>query len=143
VRVKRRGAAGRGPLYVDRMNEAVLPIILLEDDASLRSLMTEGLREAGHGVQEVSTGAGAQAALAAVEGRAILVADRTIEGAGDGPNGFQIAADALERYPALKVIYISGTHIAIRRRTLGPRERALLKPFAMTQLMGAVRDLCR
>jgi DNA-binding response OmpR family regulator len=126
------------------MNEAALPpIILLEDDASLRSLMKEGLQEAGHGVEEVATGAGAQAALAAVEGRAILVADRSIEGASDGPNGFQIAADALEQYPALKVIYISGTHIAVRRRTLGPRERALLKPFAMTQLLAAVRELRR
>jgi DNA-binding response OmpR family regulator len=125
------------------MNEAAQPIILLEDDASLRSLMREGLQEAGHGVQEVATGAGAHAALAVVEGRAILVADRAIEGGGDGPNGFQIAAEALDRYPALKVIYISGTHIAVRRRTLGPRERALLKPFAMAQLLALVRELDR
>ncbi len=125
------------------MNDDAIQIILLEDDASLRSLMREGLQEAGHGVEEVATGAGAQAALAVVDGRAILVADRAIEGTGEGPNGFQIAADALERYPALKVIYISGTHIAIRRRTLGPRERAMLKPFAMAQLLALVRELDR
>ena len=121
------------------MSEGALPIILLEDDAVLRTLMAEALAEAGHGVTEVATGAGASAALAVVEGRAILVADRAIEG--DGPNGFQIASESLESYPNLRVIYISGTHIAVRRRTLGERERALLKPFAMAQLLAAVREL--
>ena len=123
------------------MSHSTLPIILLEDDAVLRSLLAEGSKEAGYTVQEVATGAGAQAALAAVSGRAILVADRGLEANAGGLNGFQIAAEALELYPDLKVIYITGTHIAVRRRPLGLRERALLKPFAMTQLLSAVRDL--
>ena len=47
----------------------------------------------------------------------------------------------MERFADLRVVYISGTHIAVRRRTLGARERALLKPFAMSQLVTAVREL--
>ena len=121
------------------MSETAAPIILLEDDAALRSLMAEGLCEAGLKVIEAPTGQVAQTALDAAGGRAVLVADRSIDGG--GPNGFQLAAGALERYPALRVIYVSGTHIAVRRRTLGERERALLKPFAMAQLLSAVREL--
>ena len=129
------------PGYAGSMNQTAPPIILLEDDATLRSLLSEGLKEAGYAIHEVSTGSGAQATLAAVAGRAILVADRGIEGNVGGLNGFQVAAEALELYPDLKVIYITGTHIAVRRRPLGPRERALLKPFAITQLLSSVRDL--
>ncbi len=121
------------------MSETAAPIILLEDDAALRSLMAEMLSEGGFRVVEAATGQLAQAALVAAEGRAVLVADRSVDAG--GPNGFQFAADALEQYPRLRVIYISGTHIAVRRRTLGERERALLKPFAMAQLVAAVRDL--
>ena len=121
------------------MSETVVPIILLEDDAALRALLMEGLKESGHPVQDVADAAGVQSALAKVDGHAILVADRALDGA--GPNGFQIASEALERYPALKVIYVSGTHIAIRRRVLGERERGLMKPFAMAQLLRAVREL--
>ncbi len=117
---------------------ATRPIILLEDDTVLRRLMSEGLAEAGCRVVEAAPGQLSDA-LATASGRAILVADRSIDTG--GPNGFQLAADAMAHYPDLHVIYISGTHIAVRRRVLGPRERALLKPFAMTQLLAAVREL--
>ena len=123
------------------MSDKTRPTILLEDDATLRGLMVEGLKQAGHTVIEAPTAELAEAALVAAEGRAILVADRSIEAG--GRNGFQVASEALEHYPSLKVVYVTGTHIAIRRRTLGERERALLKPFAMTQLLGALRDLSR
>ena len=121
------------------MPDTPTPIILLEDDPALQTLLTEGLAEAGYRVNTVTTAEAAKIALAAVDGRALLVADRTLEQG--GPNGFQVAAEALDQYPALRVIYVSGTHIAIRRRSLGTRERALLKPFAMSQLVAAVRDL--
>ena len=111
----------------------------MEDDTTLRALMADGLRDAGYPVVEAATGALAKEALAAAKGRVILVADRSVDK--DGPNGFQLASEALEIRPDLSVIYISGTHIAIRRRTLGQRERALLKPFAISQLLTMVREL--
>lgn len=102
-------------------------------------LLADGLQDAGYTVTLAPSVAVADAALAEAGGQAVLVADRSL--AEGGPNGFQFAASALDRYAALGVIYISGTHIAIRRRTLGTRERALLKPFAMSQLLTAVRGL--
>ena len=114
-------------------------IILLEDDVTFRRLLADGLHDADYPVAETATGAQVKDALAAAKGRVILVADRSVDK--DGPNGFQIASELLELHPDLRVIYISGTHIAVRRRTLGARERALLKPFAMSQLLTAVREL--
>lgn len=123
------------------MRDVARPIILLEDDATLRDLMADALVEAGYGVTATATATHAMMALEAVAGEAILIADRALDD--DGPNGFQVAAEAMARFSALRVVYISGTHIAIRRRTLSEQERGLLKPFAMTQLLGAVRELSR
>lgn len=106
---------------------------------SFRALLADGLRDASYTVVEAATGAQAKQALQAIMGAAILIADRSVDK--EGPNGFQLASEALERQPGLRVIYISGTHIAIRRRTLGARERALLKPFALSQLLTMVREL--
>ncbi len=121
------------------MSDKKPPVILLEDDAILRELMADGLQHAGFAVVSTSTAAQLRAELETVAGRAILVADRAVEE--QKPNGFQVAAELLAQYDQLRVIYISGTHIAIRRRELSERERAMLKPFAMTQLLTAVRDL--
>ena len=111
----------------------------MEDDEILRALLADGLRDARYPVVETGTSAQTRQALSAAEGRAILVADRSVDMA--GPNGFQFAADAMAEYPDLRVIYITGTHIALRRRVLGERERALLKPFAMSQLLTSIREL--
>ena len=121
------------------MTEANATIILMDDDATFRGLLADGLRDANYKVVEAATGPQAKDAVESVQGAAILVADRALDK--DGPNGFALAAAALEQYPTLRVIYISGTHIAIRHRTLGPRERGLLKPFAMSQLLLMVREL--
>lgn len=123
------------------MSQSAVPVILLEDDPTLRLLMSDALDEAGYRVVEAATGQAGLAAIAAAAGNAILVADRSIDGG--GPNGFQLAADALQQHPALRVIYVSGTHIAVRRRVLSERERGLLKPFAMAQLVSTVRELAR
>ena len=111
----------------------------MEDDVVFRALLADGLRDARYAVVETGSSAQAEQALSAAQGRAILVADRSVDG--EGPNGFQYASEAMGRYADLRVIYISGTHIAVRRRTLGDRERALLKPFAMSQLLNSVREL--
>lgn len=101
--------------------------------------MAEGLREHGYDVVEAEQAEAALAAIASREGRTVLIADRAL--GEPGPNGFQLAATALERHPELRVIYVSGTHIALRRRHLSDRERGLPKPFAFAQLLALVRQL--
>ncbi len=123
------------------VSETTTPIILLEDDRSLRSLIADGLQAARYTVVETGSTQAAVAAISAAHGKAILVADRQIESQQTGTNGFQAAAQALEQHPMLRVIYVSGNHMAVRRRLLSDRERALLKPFAMSQLLTLVREL--
>ena len=107
----------------------------------LRSLMADGLQSSRYKVIETGTCPQAVAAIAASGGRAILIADRQVEQPNTGPNGFQFATQALSENPDLRVIYVSGNHMAVRRRELSVRERALLKPFAMSQLLTLVREL--
>ena len=114
-------------------------VLLLEDDRMLRELMVEGLQDAGYPVVPLDGADQLSAELERLAGRAILVADRDIGSAGS--SGFDIAARALEQQPALKVIYVSGTQIALKHRTLSARERGLLKPFAVSQLAGLVKQL--
>ena len=123
------------------MSGARTPVILLEDDHILRSLIADGLQAARYTVVETASGQAAEQAIFAAGGNAILVADRLVEPQDSGPNGFQFAAKALEQHALLRVIYISGNHMAVRRRPLGERERALLKPFAMSQLLTLIRQL--
>ena len=103
--------------------------------------MADGLQAAGYTLVATGTGPAATTAVATAFGHAILVADRQVEPQENGPNGFQIAAQALEHNSDLRVIYISGNHLALRRRSLGTRERILMKPFAMSQLLTLVREL--
>ena len=123
------------------MSETKATVILLEDDATLSELVTDGLRSAGYRAVATANVQQMHDAVAAVDGNATLVADRMLPD--QGPNGFQAAAAELEQYPALRVIYMSGTHLAVRRREMGPRERGLIKPFAIKQLLGLVRELSR
>ncbi len=124
------------------MSDKTRPTILLEDDATLRALMVEGLEQAGHAVIEAPTdrarrgGPGGGGGPRDPGGRPLDRGGRSATGSRSRPTRWSVIR-------CCKVVYISGTHIAVRRRALGERERALLKPFAMTQLLAALRDLGR
>ncbi len=116
-------------------------IVLMEDDELLRTIIVEGLQDAGYRVSEVATGAEALARLDTMAPPRLLIADRKLSPTNEAPNGFQVAADALARYADLKVIYVSGTHLALRHRQITTRERVLYKPFAISKLVEMLRDL--
>ncbi len=115
------------------------PILLLEDDRMLLDLMQDGLSDEGYTVLAIRDPERLQPELERLGGRAILVADRDI--GAQVASGFDIAAAALEQFPALRVIYVSGTQLALKHRQLSPRERSLLKPFAISQLSGLAKQL--
>lgn len=114
-------------------------IILLEDDATFRGLLAEGLRDQDFQVVEAANVEAASHAIQSVDGHAVLVADRALNG--QPYTGFEAAEEALAAYPALKAVYTSGTHQALRARQLSDRERTLPKPFALSQLVSAVKHL--
>jgi CheY-like chemotaxis protein len=115
----------------------VLPV---EDEPLVRASAAEALRDAGLDVAEAAC---AEEALAAADSAAdgpprVLVADLHL---GPGMDGLALGALALRRWPQVGVVYATGHPEALDGRSLGPRERYVVKPFAPAALLRAVRRL--
>jgi len=123
------------------MNTASSPtrstVLVVEDDQDLRPVLAESLEDAGFAVAESPDAADARARL---EGFAYdaLVVDLTLP---DG-NGMQLLEEALERYPAMRAIVITGfggIEDAVKAIRLGAVD-FLIKPFQLTQLSRTLRQ---
>lgn len=106
-------------------------VLVVEDDPELRPLIAESLEAAGFAAAESADAADAEARL---EGFAYdaLVVDLSLP---DG-NGMQVLGNALDRYPAIRAVVITGfggveeAVQAIRRGAVD----FLIKPFQLSQL---------
>ncbi len=117
-----------------------MDVLLVEDGPLVRASAAEALRDAGLDVAEAAS---AEAALAAADGAAhgpprVLVADLHL---GPGMDGLSLGALLLRRWPQVGVVYATGHPEALDGRSLGPRERYVVKPFAPAALLRAVRRL--
>ena len=85
------------------MSDSTKHLVLVEDEAALREVIAEQLRDHGYQVEAVESG---EAALARLADFAfdILVTDLRLPGI----DGSRLIEDALERYPDLIVVVISG-----------------------------------
>jgi PAS domain S-box-containing protein len=139
-------------IYLPRVEEAVaeappgataLPnpgagarILLVEDDESVRSLMTDILGEAGYSV--VSAGHPANAVALAASGRALdlLVTDVIMP----GMSGSDLAQRLAAERPGLRVLYVSGYagEALARHGSIEIGEHFLTKPFSERGLLDAV-----
>jgi len=121
-----------GPLPRARDGEAVL---VVEDEADVRRLSVEALRELGYAVSEASDGAEALRRLAEQPAADLLFTDIVMPGI----NGLQLAEQARAAKPTLKVLYTTG----YARDASGAEavQSALLrKPFTIEQLARRVRQ---
>ena len=125
--------------------DAVLPsvrgerVLVVEDDADVRALAVALLGNLGYQTLEAAT---AKAALEVVERSPVidlLLSDIVLPG---GMNGRDLAGAIQRRWPAVKLLYMSGyTEGAIStlaRRNGGPR--LLQKPFKKADFAAAVRQ---
>lgn len=114
-------------------------ILVVEDDAALRSYTVESLRELGYRVLEAGNGA---EALTVVDDTAIdlLFTDVVMPG---GLNGRQLADAAVERRPGLKVLFTSGytRNAIVHQGRLDPGVHMIGKPFSFADLGAKVRAL--
>ncbi len=124
--------------------DTAIAVLLVEDEAAVRTVAAEGLRDLGYCVLEASDGpAGLKAlqlALSGAERTAInvLVTDVGLPG---GLNGRQLADAARELIPDLPVLLITGyAGDAIEGQgRLSPGMEILAKPFDMEALAGRVQ----
>lgn len=115
-------------------------VLVVEDEWLVRRLISTGLRQAGFRVIDASS---AQEALAVLDEHGepldLLVSDIVLPGAG----GVELAERLVERFPRLRVLFISGYG---EGAGAGDWDRIagaafLAKPFAPADLLGRIQSL--
>jgi len=115
-------------------------ILIVEDEGSLRGLAAKVLRKQGYAVIEAANGMDALETLAASSQVKIdlLITDVIMPEMG----GKELAGKLLERYPGIKVLYISGyaDNAIVNHGVLAEGVSFLPKPFSPISLAQKVRD---
>jgi CheY-like chemotaxis protein len=114
-------------------------VLVVDDEAAIRMLVTEMLDELGYTVIEAVDGAGALAVLQSGAPIDLLVTDVGLPG---GLTGRQLADTARALRPALRVLFITGyAEATVLHDARVPGVRVLTKPFALDVLAAQVREL--
>ncbi|MGQ0534118.1 MAG: response regulator [Caulobacteraceae bacterium] len=121
----------------DRGTETIL---VVEDDAQVRLLAAESLRERGYTVIEAANGAEAVASIDSGAHIDLVLTDVVMPGA---MTGKEVAEHALQAKPNIKVLFTSGYADAsvMRNRLVKAGARFLSKPYRGGQLAATVRSL--
>jgi PAS domain S-box-containing protein len=114
-----------------------LRVLLVEDDAEVRSVVQGFLRTLGCEVSDCGSGEQALLALATQAPFDLLLSDVAL---GPGMRGTQLAAQAQERFPALGVLLMSGfsAELLDADRESPPSWELLRKPYARDELARAM-----
>jgi|HubBroStandDraft_4_1064222.scaffolds.fasta_scaffold01558_7 PAS domain S-box-containing protein len=114
-------------------------ILVVDDDDGVREVTVQMLRQIGYGVAEVDGGEAALAALARGEIYDLVVIDLAMPGL----NGAETVRRARERWPGLRVLYVTGyADLAGNERRTGA-DPLIKKPFRLEELRAAVRRALR
>ena len=114
-------------------------ILLVEDEADIRTVLAEVLEEAGHEVVEAETGDSAALLLDRSAAFDMLVTDINMPGLLDG---IALAARFRKRHAARPILYVTGRPDALRQVAMRPhREAALFKPYGLLSLVATVRTM--
>jgi signal transduction histidine kinase/TusA-related sulfurtransferase len=120
--------------------EAGETILVVDDEPSVRMLVTDILEDLGYTVVEAADSASGLKVLQSDIRIDLLVSDVGLPG---GMNGRQMADAGRESRPDLKVLFITGyaENSVIGNGHLQPGMQVLTKPFVVETLAARVRDL--
>jgi PAS domain S-box-containing protein len=115
-------------------------VLLVDDEPSVRTLITEVLEELGYAAIEAADSASGLKVLQSDVRIDLLITDVGLPG---GLNGRQMADAARQRRPGLRVLFITGyaENAVIGNDVLEPGMHLLSKPFAMQALAGRIRSI--
>jgi CheY-like chemotaxis protein len=115
-------------------------ILTVEDDEDVRSYSSETLRELGYHVLEAASGPAALKILDAHPEITLLFTDVGLPG---GMNGRQLAQEARNRRPNLKVLFTTAyaRNAIVHEGRLDPGVDLLTKPFTQAALGEKLRDI--
>jgi PAS domain S-box-containing protein len=114
-------------------------VLVVDDEESIRMLVTETLVDLGYSAIEASDGPSAVKLLAADRHIDLLVTDVGLP----GMNGRQLADQIRSTRPSLKVLFITGyaENAVLNHGHLEAGMHVLTKPFAMEALASRIREL--
>ncbi|MBM6595737.1 PAS domain-containing protein [Microvirga pudoricolor] len=115
-------------------------VLIVDDEPSVRMLITEVLEELGYTAIEVADGASGLKVLQSDVRLDLLITDVGLPG---GMNGRQVADAGRVVRPNLKVLFITGyaENAVVGNGHLEPGMQVLTKPFAMDALASRIKDL--
>jgi PAS domain S-box-containing protein len=115
-------------------------VLVVDDEESVRDLVTEVLEELGYTVLAAGTGASGLHILNSGRRVDVLVTDVGLPG---GMNGRQLADAALVTRPDLKILFITGyaEHAVLGQGHLKSGMHILTKPFSLETLGQKVREI--
>ena len=114
-------------------------ILLVEDDEPLRGVVATILTKAGHRVLAAEDAIEAAELSSSEEPKLdLLIADLTLPGF----SGSDLAHEIVDRYPGIKVIFVSGHNdpTVLKTMHLDPGQKFLPKPYSPETIMGAVEE---
>ena len=121
-----------------RVMDNLPPVLVVEDEPLVRQTIVEALEEGGYSVVEAENGADALETIAQADQLRGLVTDIRM---GSGPNGWDVAHCARDKFPLLPVVYVSGDSVAEWSANGVPLSTVLQKPFANAELVTALANL--
>ena len=115
-------------------------VLVVDDEPTVRMLVTEVLEDLGYTAIEASDGATGLNVLQSTARIDLLVTDVGLPG---GMNGRQVADAARVSKPNLKVLFITGyaENAVVSHGHLDPGMHVLTKPFAMEALASRIKEL--
>jgi len=115
-------------------------VLVVDDEPTVRMLVTEVLEDLGYTAIEAADGAAGLKTLQTSTRIDLLVTDVGLPG---GMNGRQLADAARLLRPELKVLFITGyaENAILSHAHLDPGMHVLTKPFAMDALAGRIKEL--
>lgn len=115
-------------------------VLVVEDDESVRRMITRRLRQAGLEVMSANSG---EEAIALCTGDVPPIHLLVTDGIMPGMDGFELARAFAQRTPPVRAILISGFmgHFASRADIPGNIEAFFPKPFSGEELVAKILDL--
>ena len=114
-------------------------VMVVEDDAGVRLIISDVLRELGYACLEASDGQAALPILTSNTPLDLLITDVGLPGL----NGRQLAEMARQHRPELKVLFVTGyaEHTTGSAPFLGPGMEMVTKPFTLDALALKIREM--
>lgn len=117
------------------LDRTPLSMLLVEDEASIRTTTAELLREEGHRVEEAANGRDALQLLASGDHWQVLIVDYGLP----DMDGIELATEALKAKPGLRVVFATGAQLDLPPSVAN--SRVVIKPYSVKQVIAAVDDV--